>query len=73
MHSDRGPHYRRPRWLSRIADAKLIRSVSHKGCPPDNPACEGFFGRLRTEMFYPGNWQSTSVEQFTQALDSYIR
>ena len=26
-------------------DAKLIRSMSHKGCSPDNAACEGFFGR----------------------------
>ena len=69
VHSDRGAHYRWPGWLSRIVDAKLIRSMSRKGCSPDNAECEGFFGRLRTEMFYPGNWQSTSIEQFTQALD----
>ncbi len=24
-------------------------------------------------MFYPGNWLSTSIEQFVQALDGYIR
>lgn len=40
---------------------------------PDNSACEGLFGRLKTEWFYPGSWQSTTDEQFTQALDSYIR
>jgi hypothetical protein len=40
---------------------------------PDNAACEGFFGRLKTELFYPRNWQSASIEQFIQALDSYIR
>ncbi|WP_282412797.1 IS3 family transposase, partial [Pseudomonas sp. PS01299] len=73
VHSDRGAHYRWPGWLSRIADAKLIRSMSRKGCSPDNAACEGFFGRLKTELFYPRNWQSTSIEQFIQALDSYIR
>lgn len=73
VHSDRGAHYRWPGWLSRIADAKLIRSMSRKGCSPDNAACEGFFGRLKTEMFYPRNWQAASIEQFTQALDSYIR
>lgn len=73
VHSDRGAHYRWPGWLSRIAKAGLTRSMSRKGCSPDNAACEGFFGRLKTEMFYPGNWQSTSIEQFTQALDSYIR
>ena len=47
--------------------------MSRKGCSPDNAACEGFFGRLKTEMFYPRDWQTTSITQFTQALDSYIR
>lgn len=73
VHSDRGAHYRWPGWLSRIADAKLIRSMSRKGYSPDNAACEGFFGRLKTELFYPRNWQSTTIEQFIQAVDSYIR
>jgi putative transposase len=73
VHSDRGAHYRWPGWLSRIADAKRIRSISRKGCSPDNPACEGFFGRLKMELFYLRNWQSTSIEQFIQNLDSYIR
>ena len=73
VHSDRGAHYRWPGWLSRIADAKLIRSMSRKGCSPDNAACEGFFGRLKNELFYPRNWQFTTIEQFTQELDAYIR
>lgn len=73
VHSDRGGHYRWPGWLSRIANANLIRSMSRKACSPDNAACEGFFGRLKTEMFYPRNWRSTTIEQFIQALDSYIR
>jgi hypothetical protein len=33
----------------------------------------GFLGRLKTEMFYPRDWQTASIEQFTRALDSYIR
>jgi putative transposase len=73
VHSDRGAHYRWPGWLSRIGDAKLIRSMSRKGCSPDNAACEGFFGRLKIEMFYYRNWQDTTVEQFSQILNSYIR
>lgn len=47
--------------------------MSRKGCSPDNAACESFFGRLKTELSYPRNWQSTSIEQFKQVLDSYIR
>ena len=73
VHSDRGAHYRWPGWLTRIGNANLIRSMSRKGCSPDNAACEGFFGRLKTELFYPRQWRSTTIEQFTQALDSYIR
>ncbi len=73
VHSDRGAHYRWPGWLSRIGDAKLIRSMSRKGCSPDNAACEGFFGRLKTELFYPRDWKNTTIEQFIQVVDSYIR
>ena len=72
VHSDRGAHYRWPGWLSRMHNAKLIRSMSRKRCSPDNAACEGFFGRLKTELFYPRDWQTTTIEQFIQAVDSYI-
>jgi len=51
VHSDRGGHYRWPGWLSRIAEAKLVRSMSRKACLPDNAECEGFFGRLKTSCF----------------------
>jgi len=73
VHSDRGGHYRWPGWLSRIGQAQLIRSMSRKACSPDNAACEGFFGRLKTELFYRRSWQGATVENFIQTLDSYIR
>ncbi len=73
IHSDRGAHYRWPGWLSRMHDARLIRSMSRKGCSPDNAACEGFFGRLKMELFYPRNWEATTIDQFIQVVDSYIR
>ena len=73
IHSDRGAHYRWPGWLKRVHNAKLIRSMFRKGCSPDNAACEGFFGRLKTELFYPRNWQDTSVDQFIGTVDAYIR
>jgi putative transposase len=72
IHSDRGAHYRWPGWLSRMQSAKLTRSMSRKACSPDNAACEGFFGRLKTELFYPRSWQATTIEQFVQIVDSYI-
>ena len=72
IHSDRGAHYRWPGWLTRMRDAKLIRSMSRKGCSPDNAACEGFFGRLKTELFYSRHWHTTTIEQFIEAIDDYI-
>jgi transposase InsO family protein/transposase-like protein len=73
VHSDRGGHYRWPGWLSRIAEAQLVRSMSRKACSPDNAACEGFFGRLKNELFYSRDWLSTTIEEFIAALDAYIR
>ncbi len=73
VHSDRGGHYRWPGWLSRMSNANLIRSMSRKACSPDNAACEGFFGRLKTELFYPRDWKGNTIEQFIEAVDSYIR
>lgn len=49
VHSDRGGHYRWPGWVSICEGAGLVRSMSAKGCSPDNAACEGFFGRLAQE------------------------
>jgi putative transposase len=73
VHSDRGGHYRWPGWLSRTSQARLVRSMSRKACSPDNAACEGFFGRLKNELFYSRNWLSTTIEEFVAALDAYIR
>lgn len=73
IHSDRGAHYRWPGWLSRIEDANLLRSMSAKGCTPDNAACEGFFGRMKNEFFYPGDWHTVTLERFMEDLDSYLR
>ncbi len=62
IHSDRGGHYRWPGWLERVNAAGLIRSMSRKGCSPDNAACEGFFGRLKTEMYYGRKWSGITPE-----------
>ncbi|MDX9918359.1 MAG: IS3 family transposase [Gudongella sp.] len=73
VHSDRGCHYRWPGWLERIEKAQLIRSMSKKGCSPDNAACEGFFSRLKNEMFYGHSWTDTTIAQFIEELNEYIK
>lgn len=72
IHSDRGCHYRWPEWLGLVDRASLTRSMSKKGCSPDNSACEGFFGRLKNEMFYNRNWNHISIDSFISELDEYM-
>jgi putative transposase len=73
IHSDRGGHYRWPDWLERIDAAKLVRSTSRKASSQDNAACEGFFGRLKIEFFYPRDRRAFTVAQFIDEVDAYIR
>ena len=72
VHSDRGAHYRWPGWIERMKKAGLTRSMSKKGCSPDNSACEGFFGRMKNEMFYGYSWQDISIDQFIATVDEYM-
>ena len=72
VHTDRGCHYRWPAWIAMMKQAGLRRSMSSKGCSPDNSACEGFFGRLKNEMFYNRNWIGTSIPQFINILNDYL-
>ena len=72
VHSDRGSHYCWPGWIDRMEAAGLTRSMSKKGCTPDNAACEGFFGRLKNELFYGRSWAGVSIEEFTGRLDGYL-
>ena len=53
--------------------ARLTRSMSKKACTPDNAACEGFFGRLKNEMYYNRTWNDTSMQEFIEVVDEYIR
>ncbi|GAA2563143.1 hypothetical protein GCM10009861_23880 [Neomicrococcus aestuarii] len=71
IHSDRGTHYRSNSWIALAREAKLVRSMSKKGCSPDNSACEGFFGRLKNEMFYHRPWEN--VAEIEKAVNDYIK
>ena len=46
--------------------------MSKKGCSPDNSACEGFFGRIKNEMYYNRDWSKTSIKEFILILDKYL-
>lgn len=71
-HNDCGSHYRWPGWIERCDKAGIVRSMSKKGCSPDNAACEGFFGRLKNEFFYHRDWEEVTFQQFVGQLEAYL-
>lgn len=73
VHSDRGCHYRWPGWLELMERYGLTRSMSAKGCSPDNAAAEGFFGRMKTEAVYPEKWEEHTRNEVLALVDEYIR
>ena len=72
IHSDRGCHYRWPEWIRVCKDNNLTRSMSAKGCSPDNAAAEGFFGRLKQEFFHKRSFAGVSMDGFIETLDDYM-
>lgn len=52
VHTDRGGHYRGAEWIEAMRSAGLTRSMGRKGKSGDNAACEGFFGRMKAEMYH---------------------
>ena len=72
IHSDRGVHYRWPGWIDRMKKNGFIRSMSKKGCSPDNSACEGVFGRIKNEMFYNADWSGVNISEFIGILNDYL-
>lgn len=70
IYTDRGGHYRGGRWVEALNGKDIVRSMSRKGKSGDNAACEGFFGRMKTEMYYERKWKSS--KELEQAIDDYI-
>lgn len=72
IHSDRGGHYRWPGWISICEDNDLTRSMSAKGCNPDNAAMEGFFGLLKREFWHGRDWSGWAPARFIEELGAWI-
>ena len=72
IHSDRGCHYRWSEWIRICKEHGLTRSMSAKGCSPDNAATEGFFGRTRQEFFHKRSFAGVSMDGFVDMLDGYM-
>jgi transposase InsO family protein len=51
----------------------LARSISREGCSPHKAVCEGFLIRLKTELFFPSDWLSTTINKSVAAFDAHTR
>lgn len=48
----------------------MRRSMSRKGNSGDNAACEGFFGRMKTGMYYGIRWETKAA--LKGAIENYL-
>lgn len=72
LHSDRGVQYRWDGWIDLMKRHGLVRSMSKKGCSPDNSAAKGLFGRLKVEMYFGEGWDKRTLAELREAVDEYL-
>lgn len=70
LHSDQGWQYRMAGYQAKLKAQGVIQSMSRKGNCLDNAVVENFFGTLKSECFYPG--QFGNLDELKRAIHEYI-
>ena len=70
FHSDRGFQYTNKVFHQKLVDAGMIQSMSRVGRCLDNAPMEGWWGILKSEMYYLKKF--TSRESLVSAIENYI-
>jgi transposase InsO family protein len=70
FHSDRGFQYTNRIFYNKLREAKMRQSMSRVGRCIDNGPMEGFWGMLKSEMYYLRRF--TDRDDLIQAIESYI-
>lgn len=70
FHSDRGFQYTSKQFKSRLDRAGMTQSMSRVGHCIDNGPMEGFWGILKCEMYYLGNFKD--YDSLVTAIENYI-
>lgn len=70
FHSDRGFQYTSRIFYNKLQEAKMRQSMSRVGRCIDNGPMEGFWGMLKSEMYYLRRF--TGREDLIHAIESYI-
>lgn len=71
FHSDRGFQYTSNIFKSKIEKAGMTQSMSRVGKCIDNGPMEGFFGTLKTEMYYGKSFKT--LEDLKERIIEYIK
>ncbi len=71
FHSDRGFQYTNNTFKSKLESAEMTQSMSRVGKCIDNGPMEGFFGILKSEMFY--GKQFLTMDELIEKIHDYIR
>ncbi len=70
FHSDRGFQYTSPAFRSKLQKAQMIQSMSRVGKCIDNGPMEGFWGIIKTEMYYLNKFDT--YEELKERIEKYI-
>lgn len=70
FHSDRGFQYTNKQFHKKLVDAGMIQSMSRVGRCLDNAPMEGWWGILKSEMYYIRKF--TSRDSLVSAIEDYI-
>ncbi|WP_171012025.1 IS3 family transposase [Hathewaya histolytica] len=70
FHSDRGFQYTSKVFQKKLQEQGMTQSMSRVGCCIDNGPTEGFWGIIKSEMYYISNF--STEEELRQAIAEYI-
>ena len=70
FHSDRGYQYTNRQFKAKLDAIQAVQSMSRPGRCIDNGPMEGFWGTLKSEMYYLQKFHT--FEQLQQAVDEYM-
>lgn len=70
FHSDRGYQYTSKVFKNKLEKANMTQSMSRVGKCIDNGPMEGFFGILKSEMFYLNKYKD--FDELKKDIDNYI-
>lgn len=71
IYPDRGCQYRSRNLCDAATTVGFRKSMSRRGCSPDNAACEAFFGRMKVEMFHDYRWHRKA--DLAEAVEDYLK